>query len=133
MVSLIALGSNLGNRRQNINLALKYLREDPRIKLIKISSIIETKPHDCPPQGDFLNAAAKLETSYSAQELLKALQDIELKLGRQQSHAKNQPRTIDLDILTFGDLKINEENLTIPHPKMHQRNFVLEPLREITV
>ena len=76
-------------------------------------------------------ATAKLETDYSAQQLLKKLQDIEVKLGRENPHSKNHPRTIDLDILLYGDLTIDKDNLKIPHPQMWKREFVTVPLKEI--
>lgn len=129
--SYIALGSNLGQRRKNINLAIEYLRNDPAIKIVKVSSFIETEPFNCPAQPKFLNGVAKLEISYSAQELLKELQEIETGMGREYPRIKNQPRTIDLDILLYGDLKIEEEGLKIPHPRMWKREFVTIPLQEI--
>lgn len=127
----IALGSNLGDRKKNIELALEFLKRDPAIKICKISSLFETEPQGGAPQPKFLNGAAKLETSYSAQELLKKLQAIEVKLGRKAPHPKNHPRSIDLDILLYGDVKINEEDLQVPHPRMWERSFVTVPLKEI--
>ena len=127
----IALGSNLGNRQENIHSALRYLKKDPAIKIIKISSLKETEPEDCPAQQKFLNGVVKLQTDYSAQQLLNRLQQIEMKLGRKIPHARNQPRTIDLDILIYGDLQISEKKLQIPHPRMWKREFVTVPLREI--
>ncbi|MBL7091814.1 MAG: 2-amino-4-hydroxy-6-hydroxymethyldihydropteridine diphosphokinase [Candidatus Omnitrophica bacterium] len=127
----IALGSNAGDRSKNIKLALEYLKLDPAIKALKVSSLIETEPSDCLPQSKFLNGVVKLETGYSAQELLKRLQEIEVRLGREILRPKNHPRTIDLDILLYGDLKIDEEGLKIPHPRMREREFVTLPLREI--
>jgi len=127
----VALGSNLGDRSRNINLALKYLNLDPAIKILKTSSFVETEPVGAVAQPKFLNATAKIETDYSAQELLKKLQEIEISLGRENPHPKNQPRAIDLDILTYGDLKIDESNLKIPHPRMWEREFVTVPLKEI--
>lgn len=127
----IALGSNLGEREKNINLTLEYFKQDPAIKVLKVSSLIETEPHNCPPQPKFLNAVAKLKTGYSAQELLKKLQQIEVDLGRETPRLKNQPRTIDLDMLLYGDFKIDEEGLKVPHPQMWEREFVTVPLKEI--
>jgi 2-amino-4-hydroxy-6-hydroxymethyldihydropteridine diphosphokinase len=127
----IALGSNLGKRRQNINLALEYLQQDPALEILEISSFIETEPEQAPAQERFLNAAAKLRTAYSAQDLLKRLQEIEVKMGRQHPRLKNQPRSIDLDILLYGDAVIDEGGLKIPHPRMWQRQFVTIPLKEI--
>lgn len=131
VICYIALGSNLGDRKKNIDFALKYLQEDPKIKFLNVSSFRETEPHQCPPQPDFLNAVAKLATQYSAYKLLKRLQAIEVKLGRKRSHPKNSPRVIDLDILLYGDLHLNRKDLKLPHPRMWQREFVTLPLQEI--
>ncbi|MBL7085074.1 MAG: 2-amino-4-hydroxy-6-hydroxymethyldihydropteridine diphosphokinase [Candidatus Omnitrophica bacterium] len=131
ITSYIALGSNLGDRAKNINLALKYLKQNPSIEILKISSIIETEPQKAPPQPKFLNGVVKLKTSYSASQLLKKLQEIEIKLGREVPRLKNQPRTIDLDVLLYGDSKIEEKDLQIPHPRMWKRRFVTIPLKEI--
>ena len=127
----IALGSNLGDRAKNIDLALEYFKQDPAIEILQVSSIIETEPQQSPPQPKFLNGVVKLETSYSARQLLEKLQEIEVKLGRKVPRLKNQPRTIDLDILLYGDSKIDEEDLKIPHPRMWKRRFVTVPLKEI--
>ena len=129
--SYIALGSNLGDRSKFINLALEYLKEDPSINILKVSSLIENKAIGGFSQPKFLNGVAKLKTSYSAQGLLKKLQEIEVKLGRERPHPKNHPRAIDLDILIYGDSKIDEESLTVPHPRMWKREFVTVPLKEI--
>ncbi len=127
----IALGSNTGDRSKNINLAIEYLKQNPAIKVLKVSSLIETEPFDCLPQSKFLNGVVKLETGYTAQELLKRLQEIEVRLGRDVSRPKNHPRTIDLDILLYGNLKIDDNSLKVPHPRMWEREFVTVPLREI--
>lgn len=132
VVCYIALGSNLRDRQKNIKLALEYLKQDPVIEVRKVSSIIETEPQKAPPQPKFLNAVAKLQTSYSAHQLLKKLQEIEVKLGRKTTpRVKNEPRTIDLDILLYGDFKIDEKELQIPHPRIWKRRFVTIPLKEI--
>ncbi|UCB57183.1 MAG: 2-amino-4-hydroxy-6-hydroxymethyldihydropteridine diphosphokinase [Candidatus Omnitrophota bacterium] len=131
VICYIALGSNLGNRAKNIDLALKYLREDPAIIILKTSSFIETKPQGVLLQAKFLNGVIKIKTDYSAQELLKKLQAVETKMGRSLPRPKNEPRTIDLDILIYADMKIEEETLQIPHPRMWQRDFVITPLKEI--
>ncbi|NQS99815.1 MAG: 2-amino-4-hydroxy-6-hydroxymethyldihydropteridine diphosphokinase [Candidatus Omnitrophica bacterium] len=127
----IALGSNLGDRLKNIDLCLKYLEQNPAIEILKVSSFFESEPQESVPGEKFLNGVAKIQTDYSAQRLLKILQEIEVRLRRQASHPKNQPRTIDLDILLYGNSKINETNLQIPHPRMWQRKFVRKPLQEI--
>lgn len=131
VICYIGLGSNLGDRKRNISLALEYLEHDPAIETLKVSTMIETEPQKAPPQPKFLNGVVKLQTSYSAQELLERLQAIEVKLGREMPHPKNQPRTIDLDILLYGDSKIDEKDLQIPHPSMWKRRFVAIPLKEI--
>ena len=127
----IALGSNTGDRAKFIDLALECLSRDPAVKILKVSSFIETEPIDSPPQPKFLNGVVKLETGYTAQELLKRLQEIEVRLGREMLRPKNHPRTIDLDILLYGDLKIDEKDLKVPHPRMREREFVMAPLKEI--
>lgn len=126
----IALGSNLKDRKANINKAIGYLRSIPKIKVEKISSIIETEPQGGPPQDKFLNAVIKIKTSLVPEELLKTLQGIENKLGR-VCKVKNGPRTIDLDILLYGERIIDKEDLKIPHPRMFERDFVLRPLLEV--
>lgn len=126
----IGLGSNLGDRLKNIEQAIAKISQLKGARVEKISSIIETEPVGGPAQGRFLNAVIGIQTDLSAQELLRSLQNIERDLGRKRL-VKNGPRTIDLDILTFGGQKINDINLTVPHPKIKQRDFVLLPLREI--
>jgi len=129
-ISYIGLGSNLGDRLANINKAIEYLRENQDIAVEEVSSIIETEPQGGPPQGKFLNAVVKIRTALKPKELLRVLQGIEEKLGRVRN-IKNGPRTIDLDILLYGDEKIDEPDLKIPHPRMRERSFVLRPLLEI--
>jgi len=126
----IVFGSNLGDRDKNIQQAIGFLKAHPKIKIQKISSIIETEPVGGPKQGKFLNGAIKIETELSARDLLNALHDIENKLGRERI-IKNGPRTIDLDIIFYGDKIINEPDLVIPHPRWQNREFVKKPLREI--
>lgn len=128
--SYIGIGSNLGDRLKNIEQAIAKINQLKGARVEKISSIIETEPVGGPAQGKFLNAAIGIQTDLSAQELLRSLQNIERDLGRKRL-VKNGPRTIDLDILTFGEQKINDTNLTVPHPKIKHRDFVLLPLREI--
>ena len=126
----IAFGSNIGDRDKNIQQAIGFLKAYPKIKVQKISSIIETEPVGGPKQGKFLNGALKIKTELSARDLLNALHDIENKLGRQCGE-RNGPRTIDIDIIFYGNETINEPDLVIPHPRWRQRKFVLEPLREV--
>lgn len=126
----ISVGSNLGDRAGYINKAINCLREIPAVMVEKVSSIIETEPYEAPPQGKYLNGVIKLKTDLGAKELLRKLQSIEKSLGRVRL-AKNTPRTIDLDILMYNDKKIDEPQLQVPHPRMFERAFVIEPLLEI--
>lgn len=126
----IGIGSNLGERQANINLAIELLAKVEGVFIEKISSIIETEPVGGPPQPKYLNGVLKINTGLSPQELLSVLQEIENKLGRKRE-IKNGPRTIDLDILLYGNKVLDEPNLKIPHPRMFEREFVLKPLLEI--
>lgn len=129
----LSLGSNLGGRKKNIALALAALRADAFITVLKVSSLIETEPEGVPsPQPRFLNGVVKLKTSYTARQLLGKIQQIETLLGRDAPpRPKNFPRTIDIDILLYGDARVKEKDLEIPHPRMRERQFVLTPLKEI--
>jgi len=130
-VAYIGLGANLRDRRANILAATDLLRQAPRVASVSLSSLYETEPAGGPAgQGMYLNAAARVETDLDASALLAVLLDIEARLGRQRSE-KWGPRTIDLDLLLFDDQVIDTPALTIPHPRMHERRFVLEPLAEI--
>jgi 2-amino-4-hydroxy-6-hydroxymethyldihydropteridine diphosphokinase len=127
----VGLGSNLGDRQANLDQALEALQDHDRISVQQVSSYFETDPVDCPPGSPlFLNAAAEIETDLGPRELMAVLLDIERQLGRERGD-KNGPRTIDLDLLLYGGLSINEPDLVIPHPRMHERGFVLEPMAEI--
>jgi len=126
----LGLGSNLGDRRAYIDQAVKLIRDNPKIKVIKISSIIETLPQGGPEQGKYLNAVMSIQTSLTPTGLLNFLQAIEKKLGRKRIIHWG-PRTIDLDILLWGDKIIRTKRLTIPHKYMHERDFVMGPLVEI--
>src|SRR5262249_21713097 len=125
----IALGSNLGDRRAFLDRALMALR--PHVSIPRVSSYYVTAPVGGPPgQGPYLNGVAELETTLAPEQLLKALLDVEQSLGRVRQE-KFGPRTIDLDVLLYGDLIHNSPDLTIPHPRLHERRFVLQPLAEI--
>jgi 2-amino-4-hydroxy-6-hydroxymethyldihydropteridine diphosphokinase len=131
-VVFFGLGSNQGSRGENIHQALNRLQENG-VSIQKVSTFIETSPVDVPPeppQGAYINAVARAVTDLSPQALLRACQMIESELGRVRT-IKNGPRTIDIDILLYDDLKINTPELTIPHPRMREREFVRGPLREI--
>jgi 2-amino-4-hydroxy-6-hydroxymethyldihydropteridine diphosphokinase len=124
----LALGSNLGERRGNLATALQRLCEVLDIETV--SSIYETEPVGYLDQPRFLNMACYGKTGHSAQELLKYTQEIEIALGRQPT-LRNGPRPIDIDILIYDNLHIQQEDLTLPHPRMAERAFVLAPLSEI--
>ena len=127
----LGLGSNMGDRRRNLEAALDALRAHPQITVSAVSSFLETDPVGGPPaQGRFLNAAAKIETDLSPEALLEELKRVERALGRKPG-PRWGPREIDLDILLYGDTILETEALTIPHPRMRERRFVLEPLAEI--
>ncbi|MFH1359605.1 MAG: 2-amino-4-hydroxy-6-hydroxymethyldihydropteridine diphosphokinase [Candidatus Omnitrophota bacterium] len=128
-IAYLGLGSNLGNREQNILQAIKLL-EDHSIRVTKRAHIIETEPEGGPPQCLFLNTVIEVTTSLDPHELLSLIKTIEQKLGRTKT-VRNGPRTIDMDVLLYDDIALNEPDLIIPHPRMHQRNFVLQPLKEI--
>ena len=125
----LAFGSNLGDREENIRAAIRRL-EIGGVKILKLSSVIETDPVGGPPQGLFLNAAAKVETGLSPEELLALIRRVEAGLGRVRT-VKDGPRAIDIDILLYADLNINIPDLVVPHPRMWERDFVMKPLSEI--
>lgn len=126
----LSFGSNMGDRERQINDALSLLNGLPETKVTKISRLYETAPVGGVEQDDFLNGIVAIETNLSPLELLDGIQAIELKLNRVRKIHWG-PRTIDLDIVLFGDLVIDSERLKVPHPFMHERSFVLIPLNEI--
>jgi 2-amino-4-hydroxy-6-hydroxymethyldihydropteridine diphosphokinase len=126
----LALGSNLGNRTKNLNSAIDALNSCPGIRVVRKSSFYETEPVGGPDQGRFLNGVIEIETTLEPEDLLKAALSIESSLGRVRREHWG-PRTIDIDILTLGDLVYVSPRLSIPHPLMHERGFVLRPLLEI--
>lgn len=127
----IALGSNQGNSLDILQKSLIALNQIPGIVIDATSSWYQTKPVGTPqPQPDYLNGCALLSTQQTPEELLNLLQAIEIQFGRTNKGGL-QPRTLDLDLLLYGDLILNTPNLTIPHPRMTKRAFVLVPLAEI--
>ncbi len=127
----VALGSNLGDRCGTIEQAVSRLNACADINVVRLSPIIETEPVGGPPgQGSFLNAVAQLDCHCSAKHLYATMQRIENDLGRVRTE-KWGPRTIDLDLLLFGDQIIDTPELQVPHPRMHERTFVIEPLAAI--
>src|SRR6516162_7169087 len=127
-LAYLSLGSNVGDRKKNLSTAIDRLGAVGRVE--SISSFYETEPVEVTDQPWFLNCAVALETSATPEHLMKDLLAIEQEMGRKRIQEKG-PRTIDIDILLFGDQVMNGPDLTIPHPAMHQRRFVLEPLAEI--
>lgn len=127
----VGLGSNLGDRHANIERAICLLKEEPEVRVMKVSSIIETEPEESTNQPKFLNAACEIETNLSPIDLLGKLKRIENRLDRPTEYERNSPRTIDLDILIFGDLLLRGKTLTVPHIKLHKRHFVLTGLAEL--
>jgi 2-amino-4-hydroxy-6-hydroxymethyldihydropteridine diphosphokinase len=128
MKAVIALGSNIGNPKENLDLALALLKEATEVK--KVSSYYITKPVGYEEQPDFVNAVCIIETELPAMELLNMLHGIEKAMGRERT-VKWGPRTLDLDIIQYGSLLSKSEELTLPHPRAHERKFVLEPWHEI--
>lgn len=126
----IGLGSNLGDREASIRRALELL-DGPQIAVERVSTLRETDPVGYEHQPRFLNGAAALRTELSPPELLERLQAVELELGRDRSGPRYGPRTIDLDLLLYGDEVVEEDDLVIPHPRLAERAFVLEPLAEL--
>ena len=129
-VAYIGFGSNLGDREQYIVSALRLLAQTSSLDFLKMSSLYETEPTDGVGGTWFLNGVAAFTSFLQPVPLLNVLRSVEVQLGRQNAH-RSGPRTIDLDLLLFGDCIISEPDLTIPHPKMARRSFVLVPLLEI--
>jgi 2-amino-4-hydroxy-6-hydroxymethyldihydropteridine diphosphokinase len=131
ITAYLALGSNLGDRRANLEAAVTGLRSHPRIRVGPVSAPIETEPVGGPPeQGPYLNAATQIETDLEPAALLAELKLLEHTLGRRDG-PRWGPRVIDLDIILYGDTVLHTPHLTIPHPRFRERRFVLEPLAEI--
>jgi len=126
--AFIGIGSNLGDRLEHCRAALGRLGHLPDTIVVGISPFSETEPEEGVEGGLFLNAVAEIITSLSPRELLQHLQGIETALGRPPGHCGGMARTMDLDILLYGDAVIHEPDLTIPHPRMARRRFVLAPL-----
>ncbi|MEQ3163491.1 2-amino-4-hydroxy-6-hydroxymethyldihydropteridine diphosphokinase [Parabacteroides goldsteinii] len=130
-IAYLALGTNIGNKRRNMITAAALLAE--RVgDVLALSGFYETEPWGFQSENTFLNAALQLDTSLSPLELLKATQEIEIEMGRtQKSNGAYHDRIIDIDILLYDDLVLQTPELTLPHPLMHERLFVMEPLAEI--
>jgi 2-amino-4-hydroxy-6-hydroxymethyldihydropteridine diphosphokinase len=127
----IALGSNLGDRDATIGRAVEMLRGAPGVEAVRVSGLLENAAVGMPPGSPpFLNGVAEVVTTLGPEALLAVLLDVERALGRQRS-GKRRSRPIDLDLLLYGDRVINTPALKVPHPRMHERRFVLEPLAEL--
>jgi len=129
IIAYLSFGSNVGDRLENLRKAMQQLCGEG-IALRRTSSIYETEPVENTNQDWFLNCVAEVSTTLEPLALLRKLHRIEDQLGRRRTVPKG-PRTLDIDILLYGDLVMQSEELTLPHPRMHERRFVLEPLREI--
>ncbi len=128
-IAYIALGSNVGDRAENLRLAKEQI-EAPDLRVLRASSIYETAPRDVADQPWFLNQVLECETDLFPRQLLARLQKIERAMGRKRRMAKG-PREIDLDILLYGDAVVKAPELEVPHPRLEERRFVLEPLAEL--
>lgn len=137
VTAFVAIGSNVGDRMAHVAFALEELDRSPGVRLIRRSTLHETQPVGPPGQGPYLNAVVELASGLSPRQLLLTLLDIERKRGRDRSReARFGPRTLDLDLLTWGtatpgDAAIDAPGLVVPHPRMHERPFVLLPLAEL--
>ena len=129
--AFIGIGSNEGDRLQHISRAVKALSAVPGIRVVQMATIIETAPVGGPPQGPYLNTVVEIDAEQRPRALLLALKAIEARLGRRPAPQRWAPRPIDLDLLLYEDLVMHEPDLTIPHPRLHERRFVLEPLAQL--
>ena len=127
----VGFGANLGDRGATIRAAVEALVAEEGIEVVAVSTLRETEPVGVGEQPPFLNGAVALETSLPARELLDRLLEIEHRFGRVRIPGEHGPRTLDLDLLLYGDEVIDEPGLAVPHPRLHERRFVLEPLAEL--
>lgn len=130
--AFVALGSNLGDRERTLRGAVAALAAEPGIEVVAVSSLRDTAPVGVTDQPRFLNGAVELETSLDPGELLERLLAVERRFGRVREGApEHGPRTLDLDLLLHGDATVDQPGLRVPHPRLHERRFVLEPLAEL--
>ena len=129
-IAYVGIGSNLDDPRAQVLKAFSELDRMPQTRVLKKSSLYRTAPMGHAQQPDFVNAVVQLETGLPAERLLAELQEVETRHGRQRSFP-NAPRPLDLDVLLYGDARLSTPGLTVPHPRMHERAFVLKPLLEI--
>jgi 2-amino-4-hydroxy-6-hydroxymethyldihydropteridine diphosphokinase len=130
-IAYVALGSNLGPRERHLCAALDALRATPGIRDLAVSPVYETRAVGPGAQGDYLNAVARFATDLAPRALLARLLAIERAQGRERGPERNAPRRLDLDLLFYGARRIAEPGLEVPHPRLHERAFVLEPLRDL--
>ena len=131
--AFVGLGANLGDREATIRAALAALAEEDGIEVVAISTLRETEPVGVGPQPRYVNGVAELNTSLLPRALLDCLLATEQRFGRVRVPGEHGPRTLDLDLLLYGDEQIDEPGLTVPHPRLQEREFVLEPLAELGV
>jgi 2-amino-4-hydroxy-6-hydroxymethyldihydropteridine diphosphokinase len=127
----VALGANLGQREITLRAAVDALGAEEGIEVVAFSALRETEPVGVGEQPLYLNGAVALETTLSARELLDRLHALEQRFGRVRVAGEHGPRTLDLDLLLYGDAELDEPGLVVPHPRLHERRFVLEPLAEL--
>jgi 2-amino-4-hydroxy-6-hydroxymethyldihydropteridine diphosphokinase len=127
----VGLGANLGDRERTLREAVEALAAAEGVEVVAVSTVRETEPVGVGEQPLFLNGAVELGTTLTARELLELLLAVEQRFGRVRAPGEHGPRTLDLDLLLYGDEVIEEPGLTVPHPRLHERRFVLEPLAEL--
>ena len=131
MRAYVGIGANLGNREQTVARALELLARRPGVEVLRVSTLRETDPVGYTDQPRFLNGAAAVETELDPRGLLDELLAVERELGRTRDGPRFGPRTIDLDLLVYGDREVSEPGLAVPHPRLAERAFALEPLAEL--
>ena len=129
--AFVGLGANLGDRERTLHDAVDALGSEEGIEIVAVSTLRETEPVGVGEQPLFLNGALELETTLTARELLDRLLEVEQRFGRVRVPGEHGPRTLDLDLLLYGDGVLDEPGLAVPHPRLHERRFVLEPLAEL--
>jgi 2-amino-4-hydroxy-6-hydroxymethyldihydropteridine diphosphokinase len=129
--AFVGLGSNLGDREGTLRRAVELLGAESEIEVVAVSTLRDTDPVGLLDQPRFLNGAVELETALRPRELLERLLTIERVLGRERTGPRFGPRTVDLDLLVYGEDTIDEPGLRVPHPRLHERRFALEPLAEL--
>ena len=129
--AFVGLGANLGDRERTLREAVTALAAEDGVDVVAVSTLRETEPVGVGDQPLYLNGAAELETTLTARELLDRLLAVEQRFGRVRVPGRHAPRTLDLDLLLYGEEVVDEPGVTVPHPRLHDRRFVLEPLAEL--